>query len=272
MTERKSWKVGESTAYKGRFDREVLEEYRQAGITCMELSCSSETLFEKIDFLHNPCSVFSLALEYGVTITSLHLPFNGLDLASLEEEQRQATVALLSRYLLAAGKAGIGIAVVHPSGEPYPENEREDRMKACVASLKSLQATATAAGVVLAAENLPRTCLGRNTQEMLQLLESVPGLKICFDTNHSLIDANPNFIRTLGGNIVTLHISDYDFVDERHVLPGVGCNDWPGILSALEETDYSGPFMYEVPRVSHFMPLEPITLLDVTKTYRELMR
>jgi sugar phosphate isomerase/epimerase len=47
--------------------------------------------------------------------------------------------------------------------------------------------------------------------------------------------------------IYSLHISDYDFVDERHRLPGDGVNDWSGIFRELERAGYEGPLMYEVP-------------------------
>ena len=39
---------------------------------------------------------------------------------------------------------------------------------------------------------------------------------------------------------------DYDFIDERHRLPGLGVNDWSGILSILETGGYCGPLMYEI--------------------------
>ena len=50
----------------------------------------------------------------------------------------------------------------------------------------------------------------------------------------------------MGGRIITLHVSDYDFVDERHLLPGEGKNPWGEILRALEEVGYDGRFTYEV--------------------------
>ena len=49
----------------------------------------------------------------------------------------------------------------------------------------------------------------------------------------------------LAGRIGNVHISDYDFIDERHELPGNGKNDWPAIIAGLEKLDYDGPFLYE---------------------------
>ena len=45
---------------------------------------------------------------------------------------------------------------------------------------------------------------------------------------------------------VSLHISDYDFIDERHDLPGHGINQWGKLLDLLENAGYSGPALYEI--------------------------
>lgn len=44
----------------------------------------------------------------------------------------------------------------------------------------------------------------------------------------------------------TLHVSDYDGIDEKHWLPGQGIVNWPEVIQALIETGYDGPFMMEV--------------------------
>ena len=89
---------------------------------------------------------------------------------------------------------------------------------------------------------------------MVSLLTGT-GAGAVFDTNHALFEDNADFIDALtagGIKIHTLHISDYfrdaaGVLDERHVLPGEGINDWDAIIAALERHGYSGPVMYEVP-------------------------
>ena len=66
------------------------------------------------------------------------------------------------------------------------------------------------------------------------------------DEERSHTDVEDNAIVKLGRRILTVHISDYDFIDERHWLPGEGKNDWNAILAALQAVGYAGPFMYEV--------------------------
>ena len=50
----------------------------------------------------------------------------------------------------------------------------------------------------------------------------------------------------LADRIVTVHISDYDFINERHWLPGEGKNDWNALFAKFQEIDYNGVWMYEV--------------------------
>ena len=100
--------------------------------------------------------------------------------------------------------------------------------------------------MTLCLENLPRTCLCRTSDEMLKFLAAIPELKVVFDTNHSLAEENVHYIHAVGSKIVSLHVSDYDFIDERHLLPGEGLNPWPKILESLEEEGYNGRFLYEL--------------------------
>ena len=49
-----------------------------------------------------------------------------------------------------------------------------------------------------------------------------------------------------GDKIVTVHVSDYDFINERHWLPGEGKADFYAMLAALDEVGYKGPWLYEI--------------------------
>ena len=50
----------------------------------------------------------------------------------------------------------------------------------------------------------------------------------------------------LGNRVKTLHISDHDYLDEQHWLPGEGKINWKEVVSALKEIGYEGVFNYEV--------------------------
>ncbi len=42
------------------------------------------------------------------------------------------------------------------------------------------------------------------------------------------------------------HVSDYDYIDERHWLPGEGDIPWYDLYNALLEIGYTGAWMYEI--------------------------
>lgn len=105
---------------------------------------------------------------------------------------------------------------------------------------------AKAEGAVLCIENLPRTCLGNCSDEILKLLALDDSLMACFDTNHLLSEDPADFVRKVGKRIITTHISDTDFINERHWLPGEGRVDWTALIAAMKEIGYTGVWMYEI--------------------------
>lgn len=219
------------------------KNFADAGVKELELSFSED----RYDTLRWQ-EIKQRADQYGIHLWSFHLPFSPfskINMASPEGEMRCYTLSYFEGLMQKAADIGIKNIVVHPSGEPYQENERAERIKWAQESLEQLARTARRLGVTLAVENLPRTCLGRNSQEMKQLLSADDTLRVCFDTNHLLAQPAKEFILDIGDRIITTHFSDYDFRNERHWLPGEGKIDWIELVEALEEVSYSGPILYE---------------------------
>ena len=183
---------------------------------------------------------------------------------------RGALLEQQSELIRAAGDAGVSIAVVHPSSGVREDLSRQQRLENSMELLAQLTAVAQKAGIVLAVENLPRTGLCRVKEEMQQILAAIPDLRVCFDSNHCLLQTNPDYIRAVGDKIVTLHISDYDFINERHLLPGRGNNYWENLLESLEEENYQGVFNYEVARKDSSGRIV-ISLTDIQKNYQQLI-
>ena len=187
----------------------------------------------------------------GITLSTLHLPFSPFDKIDISKpELAEASVELLSdiiRRAMASRMYLFKTFVIHASGEPIADGERALRMECAKRSLARLAEVASECGANIAVENLPRTRLGRDSAEILELISAHPTLKVCFDTNHLLTESHADFIRAVGKNIIATHISDYDFVDERHLLPGEGKIDWQELISALIEVGYAGVWTYEVP-------------------------
>lgn len=267
MTNRHDWPLASSRP-AGNFGDEMLAGMQKAGVHYMELSSGAiEPFTETLDYTHNAKAIFAKAKSYDVTISSIHLPFapfSKIDPALSDPDCRTYMFDLQSDLIRAAAESGIDFAVIHPSGEPYKDEERPEKLKWAIEMIGSLTDVAKKAGMTLALENLPRTCLCRTHDEMQMFLSAIPDLRVCFDTNHNLSEPNAEYIRAVGDKIVTLHVSDYDFVDEKHWFPMDGGIDWRELLSVLEEVNYTGRFTYET------MPAGK-TYEDLVNNYNTLM-
>ena len=266
MTKRKDWPLALSVG-PAAMNGETFDALREAGIRELELSSGAiDPFYAVLDFPHKAKAIAAEAKAHGVTISSVHLPFapfSKIDPASPDPAVRAYILAMQTELMNAAGEAGIGKAIIHPSGEPYREEERAERIACAVDVIGTLTERATAAGVTRCLENLPRTCRGRTSDEMLVFLSAIPDLCVVFDTNHSLTEDNVHYIRAVGEKIVSLHVSDYDFIDEKHWLPLKGKNDWSGIVAALEEVGYAGRFLYELGAGN--------TYAEIAENYRTLL-
>lgn len=235
------YEIGLSTNGKV-ISEELFKSYRDAGITAMEISLRYDE-YAALDY----GKIKAWADKYNVDLWSFHLPF--VPFSEIDISDRH-TCKNAIRYFVELIKKGrdIGIEkfVIHPSGEPLEDDEREDRMKCAKETLAELAEIAKRNDAVIAVEDLPRTCMGKNSDEIAELISLHDDLMVCFDTNH-LLDEDPvEFIHKIGNRIITTHISDYDFINERHWLPGEGKIDWQAVLQALKDIDYNGVWLYEV--------------------------
>ncbi len=258
MTDRKMWKTGLSI---GRLSEESLDRAAKAGLDLVEISCIKD------DDPANWKLVPEWEKKTGVKAWSCHVPFRWsapvADPATFNPEHWQQTLDQDIPLIEGCGQAGIKHIVIHPSLEPYKDEEREDRMQAAIEHLGILSDICKKNGCVLCIEDLPRTCLGRDSDEMLRFMEAIPDARICFDVNHLLREDHAEFVRKVGKWIVTTHISDYDFINERHQFPMQGQINWRMLQSALELADYTGPFLYETMPMGH-------TWADVRKNHEYL--
>lgn len=261
------YKIGLSTTGE-KICEETIKMYGEKGLEYIEISCSREEM-DKIDFT----SLKNWTDKYNVKIWSLHLPFYPFDKLDISKKSlADYTVKYLSDIILKASKIGIDKFIIHASGEPIEENDRQDRMETAKKSLRELCEVAKGVNAIICVEDLPRTCLGRSSDDIIELLSAHKDLRACFDTNHLLNEDNIDFIKKVGDKIVSLHVSDYDFINERHWLPGEGKNDWQGILKALKEINYSGIWLYEIDLKCPKTIIRPrdLTVEDFLKNAREI--
>lgn len=239
------WKVGTSYTPGGTF---TLSEIKEAGLDSIELVISrneADLSYEGLKGRFNP--YIQEAHKLGLEVWSVHLPFGkDWDISSIDLEKREQILEYHYEWLRWVSEWNINQVVIHPSYEPIPDNERIERIKACKSSLHLLAEKAKPIDIHICVEDLPRTCLGNTSDEMKTLIDVNKDLRVCSDVNHLLLETPEHFIQELGGKIATVHISDYDGVDERHWLPGKGIIQWNRVISALAQSGYEGTFMFEV--------------------------
>jgi sugar phosphate isomerase/epimerase len=234
------FKIGLSTATK--ITEELFASYKRAGIECMEVSRGKEET-DAYDY----DKIKEWSEKYGIELYSFHLPFMPFGVLDISNPNlAESTIEYLKDIIDKACAIGIDKFIIHASGEPIDENDRTKRMECAKNSLNILATYTKERGAVLCVEDLPRTCLGRDSSDILELISANENLRVCFDTNHLLEEENIDFIRKVGDKIITLHVSDYDRVNERHWLPGEGINDWQQIISELNKIGYSGAWLYEI--------------------------
>ena len=241
MTERP---VGVSTCCVPGPDGALLESLARAGVSCVELSLDGRAYaaFPYAEFARR-------ARDCGVAVRSFHLPFytdETVDPASLDPAVRRRTAALQARYVGVAASMGARIAVVHACLEPVADGDRAERLARSKESMAALAEAGAAEGVRICVENLPRSCLGNTSAELADIVACDPRLRVCFDTNHLLLESHADFLARLGPLVATLHVSDYDFVNERHWLPGEGKIDWRALADGLDAIGYADAFTYEL--------------------------
>lgn len=241
MSKHTEWATALSTA---RTDYEFLSEIYSYGITAIELSVR-EWECKNIDW----SGLSDNAKKAGVALWSYHLPFGDLtDISSTCEDNRQKALEFLFSLIDKACEIGIKRFIIHPSYEPIEDDERAEKMACAKRSLAALADYADKYGAVICVEDLPRSCLGHDVAEMCELVSADDRLRVCFDVNH-LLDCfgctHADFVSALGDKIITVHMSDYDFVDEKHFFCGNGLIDWDELIGLLEGIGYNGPFLYE---------------------------
>jgi len=207
-------------------------------------------LFEGDGGLELRAELDKLFATSHVRAGSVHALFGGPDdISVLDEPARTSAVAETLNAVQLAGELDADFVIVHASAEPIEDSERAARIAQCRKSLAELTDAAQKASTRITVELLPRTCLGNTVEELVALLGGLDGeaFGVCLDANHEMDRWRelPAYVKALGDKLWTLHISDYDGVDEKHWMPGKGVVDWGAFARALRGIDFRGPFNYE---------------------------
>lgn len=227
---------------------ELLAEAKELGFEAIDFDIASAWSTPDIEdeyFLHLEEGMQAV-IESGLPVNCIHIPFGDRwNPCLLDEEARRAVVekfrAILKRTEILKPLGYI----VHGSFEPNGDEEREAK----IAQLKkSMREMADATKSYLCVEILPRTCLLNTAKEARRIIEEIgiDNVRICVDVNHFLQEKSEDGVLALGDLIKTTHISDHDYINERHWMPGKGKIDWNALIGAFEKIGYTGVFNYEL--------------------------
>lgn len=232
------------------------------GIDCVETSfgglidekrnfkISTEEIIEKV------MKAKKAAEDAGIEIWSVHMPFGmNIDLSLPDEPERQKVIALHKKVLDFCRILKPKIILFHPSYY-LGLNEREVRkiqfiksaneLNEIVKDMKASMVIENMLGFELQVDDKRERPLCRTVEETAEIMNRLPK-SICsaIDMNH--IKNPEKLILAMGKRLKSVHIADGDGKKECHYFPcsGQGENNWVKILSALKDSHYRGPFMFE---------------------------
>ena len=137
--------------------------------------------------------------------------------------------------------------VFHASKGIITDEERQTRIANAEASVLKLAELSEARFCV---ETLPRCALLNTSREALAVIKYLHDrndkIMLCADVNHFLQEKSEDALAALIDYVATTHISDHDYADERHWMPGKGRIDWMKLIEVLKNANYGGVFNYEL--------------------------
>lgn len=232
--------------YRYGFDKnfaETLNELKALGFKAIELDiCGMQYAWTAERLLGEALSIVK---DVGITLNSLHYPYDitWVDLASPWDADVVEIVKWFGKMFKITDAYGVRAHVLHPGGQYVTEENYSSFIKKFHNSVNELTKLSDS---YVCIENMVGGKLLTDVDKLEDMLAAVPNANVVLDVNHLLHDKPQDAIRRLGKKIKTLHISDYDFVFERHKMPGEGKIDWNAVIGALEEVGYDGRFNYEL--------------------------
>ena len=180
--------------------------------------------------------------------TSIHAPLSDINIASLNESIRKASVEEVKNSIDLASKLDSEVVVVHPGhtaflARKFPEKIR----KSSLISLKECLKFAEERGIKLCVENMPdmegMTC--KSLDELNELVQEL-GTLMTVDVGHAY-NAGISIDEILKyDNIGHFHLSDNDGSFDNHNAVGSKDIDFKSLFEGLNKKKFDGVLVVEV--------------------------
>ncbi|MCK5811713.1 MAG: sugar phosphate isomerase/epimerase [Clostridiales bacterium] len=204
-----------------------------------------------------------IADGYGVNITQAHAPFPSYVVGN--EEYNKKIIPQLIRSIEASAILGVKQIIIHPIAV------KNDQKQFNLDFYNSLLPYAKQYNVKIALENMfgsrheetnkytKNIC--SDTEQFVDYLDALDSdyFTACLDIGHCGLvgeDAS-NMIYGLGHDrLKALHVHDNDFINDLHTLPFTQKMNFPSIMKALKDIDYTGELTLESDRFLEKFPDE----------------
>ncbi|MFA5858372.1 MAG: sugar phosphate isomerase/epimerase family protein [Elusimicrobiota bacterium] len=241
------WKLGSLYSFS---NPHTMKNYKDAGFDCIEMILPSKEPITNFfaNIRTKAETILNSIHDNNLELISLHLTYGKpWDISTRDTAARKLVIDTYTEIIPWIAKYGPKRLIIHASPSNVEPEERQERFHNCQESLGILSKLAGEYKLKIALENMKDdTSLGNCSDDIKSIIAPYPQIGVCCDMNHSIIEMTEEFLDRVGPLVCTVHVSDYDRKDERHVLPGKGVNNWQEILQLLVKHKYPGPFIYEV--------------------------
>jgi sugar phosphate isomerase/epimerase len=248
---------------------ESIEYCKEAGFDTLDLSLTAlfrdESEFNAENWRELAVALREEADKIGVSFCQSHLPFRPMKLAMNHgtEEEERFLESMIDRALEVSAIAGVKWAVVHPvCAIGVSCEETEAHIKANHQTYDKLVEKANDLGVGIAFENVTdkkKRRFGSMASELVSLVDSFKNesIGICWDFGHGAImyENQVDGIKQVGNRLKAVHVADNWGINDDHLPPFFGNNNWEEIMGTLREIGFDGNMVFEV-RINGNMPDE----------------
>ncbi len=185
---------------------------------------------------------------------TLHAPYDDVNLSSLKEPIRRASIDIMKDCIDIAVELSSSILVLHAGACPANQLSRhDDAIQRFRASLLELAMYAHDRSIKIGVEN-KQVGLDREIilypDEHLEIVQEYSDFDVgaVLDVGHANtagIDL-PKYVKLLEPHLIEMHIHDNDGVNDSHVGLGEGTADIEGVVRALLVGKFSGPTILEL--------------------------
>lgn len=198
-----------------------------------------------------------LLAKKKIVVKAIHMPMDGVDISHPQSYERTKSVREVEKTILMACHLGANLVIVHPGGKSDSYEDKKNRVKLSIESLKEIMDFSKNWKVKIALENTLPGRVGDKWEDLQQIIEIVSShdLGICLDTGHYLLnyqEIKQGFLNldnvpiNWQDNLLHIHIHDNDGKRDLHLLPQEGLFPWNSFMRFIKQINYSKALIIEV--------------------------